>query len=141
MMVSLVSIPGGSIELRDARSGSSRGVALVPYWIGRTQITEADWAHAGGSPVTPDRPGGIPAHPVTWFDAVRWCNTLSSLAGMRPAYAIASREVRWDVGADGYRLPTEAEWEFACRAGTSTPTYGPLPEIAWTFPGGAWGGR
>ncbi|WP_246669958.1 formylglycine-generating enzyme family protein [Arthrobacter zhaoguopingii] len=130
--VPLVLVPGGTLEMRDARSGSFRAVTLVPYSIGRTQITVAEWAQASGSPEAPERAGLVPVHPVTWFDAIRWCNNLSSRTGIRPAYTISSREVTWDVGADGYRLPTEAEWEFACRAGTLTPTYGPLPDIAWT---------
>jgi len=115
----LVAIPAQAIGMRDARTGSTRRVELASFEIGRTAAVRGDSS-------------GLPLHPVTWFGAVEWCNSASVTAGLGLAYSVSGREVAWDVSADGFRLPTEAEWEAACRAGTSAPTYGPLIEIAWS---------
>lgn len=69
---------------------------------------------------------------INWLEAILFCNAASMNEGLAPAYIIEAGEVTWQTNASGYRLPTEAEWEYACRAGTTGPQYGPLDAIGWT---------
>jgi formylglycine-generating enzyme required for sulfatase activity len=136
----LVPVPAGRLDLVDARTRESRSVVLEPFHVARTPVTvgqhravlDADLLrpHPEGGPSAVD--DDVPVHGVTWFEAVRWCNAASRVAGLDPAYRVDGRDVRWDVRSAGYRLPTEAEWEHACRGGTRGPRYGPVGTVAWT---------
>ena len=122
-------IDGGVLALRDEQRKRRRSVELQPFEIGVYAVTQQQLAEVIGEPAShPDRP----ATEVSWFRAIRFCNAASEWEGLDAAYSFEGEEVTWHVDSDGYRLPTEAEWEFACRAGSVGPHYGPLVEVAWS---------
>lgn len=129
----MVEIPPGRVTLADRRTESTWAVDLAPYRLAAVPVTQALYAQVTGARPSASSGDRLPVESVSWWDAVRFCNRLSERDGLAPVYRFpgGGEGVESDPAADGYRLPSEAEWEHACRAGTTGPRYGPLDEIAW----------
>jgi formylglycine-generating enzyme required for sulfatase activity len=113
--------PGSEPERND--SELQHRVTVSSFYLGRYEVTQREWWEVMG--YNPSEFGGddLPVEKVSWYEAVEYCNARSWNEGLTPAYTINGEHVTWNRNANGYRLPTEAEWEYACRAGTTTPYY------------------
>ncbi len=115
----MIPVPAGSVVLSDRRTQRRWEVAVDAFRLADVPVTQALYAEVTGEWPSGAGPGARrPVESVSWWDAVRFCNALSRREGRTPAYRLD--DIHWERGADGYRLPTEAEWEYACRAGTTT---------------------
>jgi formylglycine-generating enzyme required for sulfatase activity len=126
----LMGSPDSDRDARDDEKPRHRVRISRPFFLGKFEVTQEEFqkvtdrnpsefsaAGSGKEFVAGQDTRRHPVEKITWGDAVAFCNRLSVRDGLRPYYSENGATV---LGGDGYRLPTEAEWEYACRAGTTT---------------------
>lgn len=128
----MVEIPQGSIELRDDRTKQKWTVEVASFLLAQFPVTQQQYFAVTNESPSVFKGNTLPVETVSWKDAITFCNLLSAKAGLNPCYSVGQAEdIIFDPQANGFRLPTEAEWEYACKAGTTGIRYGELDSIAW----------
>ena len=123
-----VLINGGTFQMGSPASEPERSsdetqhsVTVSSFYMAKTEISQREYQAVMGTNPSETKGDNLPVTNITWYDAIQYCNKLSEAEGLTPCYTVSGTTVTWDKSANGYRLPTEAEWEYAARANTTTP--------------------
>jgi formylglycine-generating enzyme required for sulfatase activity len=140
-----VLVEGGTL-LIGSKNGESdekvHEVTVSSFYIDKYEVTQREWVEVMGTTIQQQRDkantlysmrgegDNYPMYYVSWYEAIEYCNKRSQNEGLTPAYRNSEAVVICDFTANGYRLPTEAEWEFAAKGGIISAENGELMEYS-----------
>lgn len=155
MPANFVLIKGGTFKDKTSNY-FGKGVVISDFYLDKYEVTQKEWTQIMGSNPSRFKGGDLPVEMVSWYDAIEYCNRRSLKEGLRPYYNINKAkkdpnnepdpqfgdldDIKWTVttnpGANGYRLPTEAEWEYAAGGGQKSGSHiysggDDVDEVAW----------
>lgn len=144
-IVETAEVPAGSFMMGSSNPNAGDSypqhkVTLTkPILVGKTEVTQAQYKKVMNQ-LNPSRikDDNNPVEQLTWLAAIDFCNRLSKLEGLTEAYTVNGNKVTWNKDANGWRLLTEAEWEYACRAGSAgnfgnlDGNEGAISKLGWT---------
>jgi formylglycine-generating enzyme required for sulfatase activity len=140
--IDMIFVQGGTFQMGyndgDSDENPIHSVTVSNFYIGKFEVTQKEWKDVMGSNPSNFKGDNLPVENVSWYDAVDFCNKKSEKEGLLKCYSGSGENISCDFSKNGYRLPTEAEWEYAAHGGVSarSTTYSGsnnIGEVAWYY--------